>query len=97
MNKTSKRGKCTTSNSVLIFNCEDTIFDIERLLYAQNSRLVAVLGRHRSGASTIKGGVEWIGGSAMRHSYMADFEDAKGFGKCLNFFDINEALPAHIG
>lgn len=61
MNKTSKRGKCTTSNSVLIFNCEDTIFDIERLLKAQNIRLVAVLGRHRSGASTMKGGVEWIG------------------------------------
>jgi hypothetical protein len=45
----------------------------------------------------MKRGVKWVGGSSMRHVYMADFEDATGFGEGLNFFDINEALPAHIG
>ena len=41
--------------------------------------------------------VEWVGASSMRHFDMADFEDAKGFEEGLNFFDIKEALPAHIG
>ena len=63
----------------------------------KNSKLVVVLGMHRSGTSAITRGLEVVGVQLGDSLHQADIDNPKGFWEDIDFLDINESLLAHIG
>ena len=71
--------------------------EIEGLVNATNSKLVVVLGMHRSGTSAITRGLEVLGVNLGENLYPAAIDNPKGFWEDNDFLAINEELLAHLG
>ena len=71
--------------------------EIEGLVKATNSKLVVVLGMHRSGTSAITRGLEVLGVNLGENLYPAAIDNPKGFWEDNDFLAINEELLAHLG
>ena len=66
-------------------------------MQTKNSKLVVVLGMHRSGTSAITRGLEVVGVQLGDSLQQADIDNPKGFWEDVNFLHINESLLAHMG
>ena len=71
--------------------------EIEGLVNATNSKLVVVLGMHRSGTSAITRGLEVLGVNLGENLYPAAIDNPKGFWEDNDFLAINKELLAHLG
>ena len=69
----------------------------EGLVKAKNSKLVVVLGMHRSGTSAITRGLQVLGVKLGENLYPAAIDNPKGFWEDNDFLAINEELLAHLG
>ena len=63
----------------------------------KNSKLIVVLGMHRSGTSAITRGLEVLGVNLGDNLYPAESGNPKGFWEDNEFLAINEQLLASIG
>ncbi len=63
----------------------------------KSSKVIIVLGMHRSGTSTIARGLEVLGVSLGTNLHPADGDNPKGFWEDRDFLSINEELLAHLG
>ena len=63
----------------------------------KSSRLIVVLGMHRSGTSAITKSLELLGVGLGTDLYPADFDNPKGFWEDNECIGINEALLKHLG
>ena len=70
--------------------------EIEGLVKVKNSKLVVVLGMHRSGTSAITRGLEVLGVNLGDNLYPAAIDNPKGFWEDNDFLGINEELLAHL-
>ena len=70
--------------------------EIEGLVKVKNSKLVVVLGMHRSGTSAITRGLEVLGVKLGDNLYPAAIDNPKGFWEDTDFLGINEELLAHL-
>ena len=70
--------------------------EIEGLVKVKNSKLVVVLGMHRSGTSAITRGLEVLGVKLGDNLYPAAIDNPKGFWEDNDFLGINEELLAHL-
>ena len=70
--------------------------EIEGLVKVKNSKLVVVLGMHRSGTSAITRGLEVLGVNLGENLYPAAIDNPKGFWEDNDFLGINEELLAHL-
>ena len=65
-------------------------------MQTKNSKLVVVLGMHRSGTSAITRGLEVLGVNLGDNLYPAAIDNPKGFWEDTDFLGINEELLAHL-
>ena len=65
-------------------------------MQTKNSKLVVVLGMHRSGTSAITRGLEVLGVKLGDNLYPAAIDNPKGFWEDNDFLGINEELLAHL-
>ena len=65
-------------------------------MQTKNSKLVVVLGMHRSGTSAITRGLEVLGVNLGDNLYPAAIDNPKGFWEDNDFLGINEELLAHL-
>jgi len=70
--------------------------EIEGLVKVKDSKLVVVLGMHRSGTSAITRGLEVLGVNLGDNLYPAAIDNPKGFWEDNDFLGINEELLAHL-
>jgi hypothetical protein len=70
--------------------------EIEGLVKVKDSKLVVVLGMHRSGTSAITRGLEVLGVKLGDNLYPAAIDNPKGFWEDTDFLGINEELLAHL-
>ena len=70
--------------------------EIEGPVKVKNSKLVVVLGMHRSGTSAITRGLEVLGVNLGDNLYPAAIDNPKGFWEDNDFLGINEELLAHL-
>ena len=70
--------------------------EIEGPVKVKNSKLVVVLGMHRSGTSAITRGLEVLGVKLGDNLYPAAIDNPKGFWEDNDFLGINEELLAHL-
>ena len=71
--------------------------EIERIVEIKSSKLVVVLGMHRSGTSAITRGLEVLGINLGDNLYPAETGNPKGFWEDNEFLAINEQLLTHFG